>query len=292
MRASPLTLFLCLPTRSCVTDRALTPLSQHVNLAKAGVAQSTSVIVGRHHRRRHHRRPTPSYHSATVVLVVFAITVVTHGGRSFLCNRQLQVFFANIVAVHDMWPLPALSRSCKPSCTALAIFLMRLDARTYSSKHTKSGINITQLCEQAPFLKTVILGLSRARKKRLNQTDLEQALDGLNAKTKGSVAKLCYRWETDIGTWRRETAAAVRVMLSHLASKQQAYQKTEPEATLPKTHPSEILELYELYSAIGNDVASAWRDQIEVKQTVCWILKWFCVHSPRSVISHSVSPST
>ena len=37
---------------------------------------------------------------------------------------------------------------------------------------------------------------------------------------------------------------------------------------------------------------SAWRDQIEVEQTVCWILKWFSVHSPRSVIFHSVSPST
>ena len=31
---------------------------------------------------------------------------------------------------------------------------------------------------------------------------------------------------------------------------------------------------------------SAWRDQIEVKQTVCWILKWFCVHSPQSFIFH------
>ena len=37
---------------------------------------------------------------------------------------------------------------------------------------------------------------------------------------------------------------------------------------------------------------SAWRDQIEVKQTVCWILKRFCVHSPQSFIFHFVSPST
>ena len=37
---------------------------------------------------------------------------------------------------------------------------------------------------------------------------------------------------------------------------------------------------------------SAWRDQIEVKQTMCWILKWFCVHCPQSVISHFISSST
>ena len=56
-----------------------------------------------------------------------------------------------------------------------------------------------------------------------------------------------------------------------------------------------ILEQTDLFQVKKRRVPSrdfAWRDQIEVKQTVCWILKWFCVHSPRSVISNSVSPST
>ena len=54
----------------------------------------------------------------------------------------------------------------------------------------------------------------------------------------------------------------------------------------------EQTDLFQVKTDVFRPRDSAWRDQIEGKQTVCWILKWFCVHSPQSVISHFISSST
>ena len=85
-----------------------------------------------------------------------------------------------------------------------------------------------------------------------------------------------------------ETTTTLRT----LPSGHVAYKLTEFALGGWKASTLEQTDLFQVKNRRVPSRDSAWRDQIEVKQTVCWILKWCCVHSPQAVISHSVSPST
>ena len=204
----PLTLFLCLPTRSCVTDWALTPLSQHVNLEQAGVVQSTYVIVGRHHRRRHHRRPTPflplrNRRSSRL--------------RHHCCGTCWSLFSVQSAApgflLQTLWPFMtcglflrcrgAASRAVQRSGLNVAAGCRGPTARNIRSpaSTSRSCVNKHRSSRQLSWARR-----GHRRNASTKQT-LNKSVDGLNAKTKGSA----WRSFAIGGKWTSARGAGTRL---------------------------------------------------------------------------------
>ena len=120
--------------------------------------------------------------------------------------------------------------------------LLKKDVRSYTSRSFKQGYDGATLQPWAPVLKTLFGKTSR----KLVQTEGEAAFNDWNNDLKNGLAQAARNKGMSWTMYRKEVILVLRIMAAHVVLKKKAYEKAVLNGINPRSHPSWLIELYDL----------------------------------------------